>query len=78
MKHYLKMAVVVGLFISVCYWNSIKTPENVKSLVLQNVEALADDEFPSSQTGCSGTGSLDCPSYHNKVKYVIRGYSLEE
>lgn len=78
MKHYLKIVIVAGIFASVCYWNSIKTPENVKSLVLQNVEALADDEFPSSQTGCSGTGSLDCPSYHNKVKYVIRGYSLEE
>lgn len=78
MKHYLKMAVVAGLFISVCYWNSIKTPENVKSLVLQNVEALADDEFSSDNMDCIGSGSLDCSSYHNKVKYVIQGHSLEE
>lgn len=78
MKSYLKIAVVASMFASVCYWNSIKTPENVKSLVLQNVEALADDEFSSNQTACFGSGSLDCSSYHNKVKYIIQGHSLEE
>lgn len=78
MKHYLKIVIVAGIFASVCYWNSINTTEQVKSLVLQNVEALADDEFPSGNIDCFGSGSLDCPSYHNKVKYVIRGYSLEE
>lgn len=78
MKPYLKIVVVASMFASVCYWNSIKTPENVKSLILQNVEALADDEFSSDNMDCIGSGSLDCSSYHNKVKYVIQGHSLEE
>lgn len=50
----------------------------MQSLILQNVEALADDEFSSDNMDCIGSGSLDCPSYHNKVKYVIQGHSLEE
>lgn len=78
MKPYLKIAVVASMFASVCYWNSIKTPENVKSLVLQNVEALADDEFSSGDADCFGTGSLNCPVEHAKVKYIIQGHSLEE
>lgn len=48
MKPYLKIVVVTSMFASVCYWNSIKTPETMKSLILQNVEALADDEAPGS------------------------------
>ena len=78
MKHYLKIAIVAGLFVSVCYWNSIKNPENMKSLVLQNVEALANGEFPSDNIACFGSGSVDCPFNHYKVKYVIQGRSLEE
>lgn len=78
MKHYLKIAVVAGIFVSVCYWNSVKTSENVKSLVLQNVEALADDEFPSGSTNCIGAGSLNCPTDYYKVKYIIKERSLEE
>lgn len=78
MKHYLKIAVVAGLFVSVCYWNSINTTEQVKSLVLQNVEALANDEFPSGNMECIGAGSLSCPVEHSKVKYIIQGHSLEE
>lgn len=78
MKHYLKIVIVAGIFASVCYWNSINTTEQVKSLVLQNVEALADDEFSSGPTACFGSGSLNCPFESSKVKYIIQGHSLEE
>lgn len=78
MKPYLKIAVVASMFASVCYWNSINTTEQVKSLVLQNVEALANGEFPSGNIECFGSGSVDCPFNHYKVKYVIQERSLEE
>ena len=56
---------------------------NISSLLLENIEALAADEVGSDdgevvggKTKCIGIGSLDCPVTHDKVKYIIEGYSL--
>lgn len=77
MKSYLKIVVLAAMFASVCYWNSNKTAGRAASLVLQNIEALADNEFPSGNIGCFSSGSVDCPIGQYKVKYVIQGYSLK-
>lgn len=78
MKTYLKIVILAVAVASVCYWNSNKTTGQAVSLALQNIEALADSEFPSGNSDCIGSGSLDCPMEHLKVKYVIQGHSLEE
>lgn len=78
MKTYLKIIVVAGIFASICYWNSINVTGRAESLIMQNVEALANDEFPSSTQICFGSGSLNCPFNHDKVKYIIQGRSLGE
>ena len=47
------------------------------TLLNYNIEALAAGDG-SSVYQCFGTGSVDCPVVHTKVKYVFGGYSLEE
>lgn len=51
--------------------------EKVNSLLLYNIEALAADET-IERTRCLGVGTVDCPSTHDKVEYVLEGYSLEK
>lgn len=46
-------------------------------LLNYNIEALASDEG-SNVYRCLGTGSVDCPIVHTKVKYVFGGYNHEE
>lgn len=60
----------------------MNTPKS-SSLLLENIEALAanedgtdDGEVVGGKTYCVGVGSVDCPRTHDKVKYVIEGYSL--
>lgn len=60
----------------------MNTPKS-SSLLLGNIEALAanedgtdDGEVVGGKTYCVGVGSVDCPRTHDKVKYVIEGYSL--
>lgn len=47
------------------------------TLLNYNIEALAAGENQNAYK-CWGTGSVDCPVSHDKVKYVFGGYSLEE
>ena len=47
------------------------------TLLNYNIEALAADEGLNVYH-CFGTGSVDCPVVHTKVKYVAGGYSLEK
>lgn len=42
--------------------------KQISSINLLNIETLSYAE--SSSAFCYGTGSLDCPSTNNKVKYV--------
>lgn len=56
--------------------NSKKNEEN--PLLLLNIEALASNGEHSDTHKCIGTGTVDCPSTHDKVEWVLGGYSLEE
>jgi len=51
--------------------------ENLDGLMLENIEALAFNEF-NPPIMCAGSGSVDCPIGHNKVKYVGEMYSHED
>lgn len=46
----------------------------MSSLVLENIEALADPE--TDRVFCFGIGSVDCPINHTKVHYYHAPYSL--
>ena len=47
------------------------------ALLLYNIEALAANSEHADIGHCYGTGTLDCPVSHDKVKYIAGGYSLE-
>lgn len=47
---------------------------NISDVVLQNIEALAEDEY-SEATFCYGRGSVDC--FGRKVEMKIEGLSLD-
>lgn len=51
--------------------------DELQSLMLENIDALASDEWGGAIT-CVGTGSVDCPEDHVKVYAVTGHYSLEE
>ena len=46
------------------------------ALLLYNIEALAANSEHADIGHCYGTGTLDCPVSHDKVKYLAGGYSL--
>jgi hypothetical protein len=51
--------------------------ENLQSLMLENIDALASDEWGGTPR-CIGSGSVDCPIANVKVYAVGGPYSLEE
>ena len=51
--------------------------ENLQSLMLENIDALASDEWGGTPS-CIGSGSVDCPNSSVKVWAIIGPYSLEE
>lgn len=55
--------------------NLVSHKDEVSSLLLYNIEALAGGEI--SIYHCIGNGSVDCPITHTNVEYVFGGYSLE-
>ena len=61
--------------ISIVGYCKIHQSENLSTLLLENVEALADDE-EMTYIECYGSGSVDCPINHIKVKEVYAPYSL--
>lgn len=56
-------------------YGSVQQSEDLNTLLLENVEALADGEEPS-YIDCYGHGSVDCPINHVKVKEVYAPYRL--
>ena len=73
MKNHFKLAFGIVLFFSVVYWSIIENSQRkFASLVLQNIEALADNEHVI-KPHCLDVGSVDCPIGNVKVGYVIYG-----
>lgn len=79
----LLFAVIVALYSLHLANDKCIYKSNISSLLLENIEALAadedgsgDGEIAGGKTRCVGIGSLDCPATHDKVQYIIEGYSL--
>lgn len=76
MKRKIWFAGLLLLTITVCY-NSYSKEKVENALFLENVEALAGGES-HVPVNCMGSGTVDCPITHVKVKVVATGYSLED
>lgn len=66
---------VLGIFVA----NQMeKTPVGTNDVVLENVEALADNEYSGGDYSikCVMEGDTECPHNGWRVKYVIEGLSL--
>lgn len=75
MKIYLRLFLLVLIAVMVGYSNWFKKECRISSLILQNIEALAEDESYSN-IYCFSIGSVDCPIDHSKVEYVFSSYGL--
>lgn len=63
--------ICLAAVVTIQYYSSHKN--TVNSLLIDNIEALAADEY-TRPTQCYGSGSVDCPVTHTKVKLVGYGY----
>ena len=66
--------VLVSIFTAIAICKSNNHTSQLENLLLENIEALADDEYQEN-VRCAGSGSVDCPVNHTKVKYVGSGLS---
>lgn len=58
-------------------FQSYSEKNKLGDLILENIDALASDDEWGYNVECWGSGSVDCPITHVKVKFVAEGYSLE-
>lgn len=80
MKNMKKKVLFISLFLVatvVASFQFSSEKENLQSLMLENIDALASGEW-GGLIHCVGSGSVDCPVTHYKVYVVGSGYSLEE
>lgn len=75
MKICFRLLWVVLIVVMVGYSNWFKKECRISSLILQNIEALAEDESYSN-IHCFSIGAVDCPINHSKVEYVFSSYGL--
>ena len=57
-------------------WKSMSSDFVSDDLFLENVEALADEEY-IVPIHCEGSGELTCPKIGRKVRDVFQGLSLQ-
>ena len=73
-----KLVVFLFCIVAILLVQHLGSDKNVQSaLLLYNIEALAANSEHADIGHCYGTGTLDCPVSHDKVKYIAGGYSLE-
>ena len=80
MKSMKKKVLLISLFLVATVVTSFQfssEKENLQSLMLENIDALASGEWGTAPF-CVGTGSVDCPSSYVKVYMVGSRYSLEK
>lgn len=76
MKRYLSFGIFsLVVLASIFFCRKAEGRKVQNAILLNNVEALAAGENPT--TMCIGTGSVDCPLNHEKVKYVFEPFILE-
>ena len=67
---------MVAFTLFIGYEATTQKSEKKISLLLENAEALADEEW-NDHILCYGVGSVDCPANHTKVEYYDQLYSLD-
>lgn len=75
-----KKVLFIGLFLIAVVavsFQSYSEKNKLGDLILENIDALASDSEWGGNVECWGSGSVDCPITHVKVKFVVEGYSLE-
>lgn len=75
-----KKVLFIGLFLIAVVAVSVQSyseKNKLGDLILENIDALASDDEWGENVECWGSGSVDCPITHVKVKFVMEGYSLE-
>ena len=80
MKNMKKKVLLISLFLVATVVSSFQfssEKENLQSLMLENIDALASGEWGGAPR-CVGAGSVDCPIADVKVYAVGGPYSLEE
>lgn len=80
MKNMKKKVLLISLFLVatvVASFQFSSEKENLQSLMLENIDALASGEWGGAPR-CVGAGSVDCPIADVKVYAVGGPYSLEE
>lgn len=73
MKNMKKKVLLISLFLVatvVASFQFSSEKENLQSLMLENIDALASGET-GTNIYCRGTGSVDCPINHVKVWAVM-------
>lgn len=68
------MSLLVMTMVCYCSFHEEKIES---ALLMENIEALAGGESHVPMH-CVGSGTVDCPINHEKVKMVATGYSLED
>ena len=58
-------------------WKSMSSDFVSDDLFLENVEALADEEYLPPLTLCEGSGNFSCPGTGVRVAVVYEGLSLQ-
>lgn len=76
MKNYLRLGTACIIVIAFVIYMKANRNEITAPLLLNNIEALAAGEEEEGDAYCIGSGSVDCPIDHSKVKYVFEPYSL--
>lgn len=75
MKRKTKISIIVCSIIAIATLNFVqREKEPINSLTLENMEALAFGEY--NNVFCIGSGTIDCPAYHEKVEDYIAYNSL--
>ena len=77
MKNMKKKVLLAGMSLLVMTIVCYGSFHEEKTLLMENIEALAGGESHVPMH-CVGSGTVDCPINHEKVKIVATGYSLED
>lgn len=77
MKRKTVLCAAIAALVAAAFLQANASKETLDSLMMQNVEALADNENGSS-VFCQGYGSVHCPTTNHYVKVIYSGFSLDE
>lgn len=76
MKIKIALTCVTLVVPSVFFYQQEKKIYNLDNLLLENVDALANNEETIHTYSCYGKGSVDCPNNNQKAEIVFKPFSL--